>query len=77
MAEAPLLFVNVGWQTHYAGTKGDPTTGGFAYLREHDMGHEAWNFLSSQGKVYGYIPRETTVSLSTPVKFDPPSASIN
>lgn len=41
--------------------QGDPTTGGFGYLRYHDMGHEAWNFLSSQGKVYGYIPRETTV----------------
>lgn len=61
MNEAPLLFVNAGWQTHYAGTKGDPTTGGFGYLREHSMGHEAWNFLPRHGKVYGYIPRETAV----------------
>jgi hypothetical protein len=25
------------------------------------MGHEAWNFLPVRGKVYGYIPRLTTV----------------
>lgn len=61
MSDVQLLFVNAGWQILYAGTKGDPTIGGFGHLRKHDMGHEAWNFLPVKGKVYGYIPRSTTV----------------
>lgn len=61
MSDEPLLFINAGWQIFYVGTKGDPTIGGFGHLRRHDMGHEAWNFLAVKGKVYGYIPRSTTV----------------
>lgn len=61
---APLLFINVGWQIYYQGpANDDPTLGGHGYLREHTMGHEAWNFSAVRGKVYGYIPRETTVKV--------------
>lgn len=64
MTTVPLLFVNVGWQIRYQGsTKDDPTLGGHGYLRDHVVGHEAWNFLPTRGKVYGYIPRETTVNI--------------
>lgn len=64
MSTTPLLFVNVGWQIRYQGpAKDDPTLGGHGYLRKHAMGHEAWNFSHTRGKVYGYIPRETTVKI--------------
>lgn len=60
----PLLFINVGWQVRYRGPAADdPTLGGHGWLRTHKLGHEAWNFLPYHGKVYGYVPRETTVRL--------------
>lgn len=64
MPREPLLFINVGWQLRYAGPAADdPTLGGHGYLREHAMGHEAWNFLPYRGRVYGYVPREATVRI--------------
>lgn len=64
MQREPLVFINVGWQLRYAGPAADdPTLGGHGYLREHSMGHEAWNFLPYRGRVYGYVPREATVRI--------------
>ncbi|MGA0565636.1 DUF3883 domain-containing protein [Ancylobacter sp. VNQ12] len=58
------MFVNIGWMTNYAGpTPEDPTLGGHGHLRNNTVGHEAWNFRPHRGKVYGYIPRNTAVSL--------------
>ncbi len=40
--DPPLLFINVGWMTDYGGRLAtDRTTGGFAYLKDHDHGAEA------------------------------------
>jgi len=50
-----MLVVRVGWMTYYAGSKpGDERPiGGGAYT-EDNVGHELYNFLDMDGKVYGY-----------------------
>lgn len=64
MPVAPLLFVNIGWMLDYAGIKKtDPITGGFGYFKDHDFGHEAWNFAPRQQKLWGYIPGSRGVNL--------------
>lgn len=63
MFTAPVLFVNIGWMKRYAGTRGDRTLGGFGYLKDHAVGHEAWNFAPLRGSMFGYIPRSLKVNL--------------
>lgn len=58
-----LLFVNVGWMVSYRGPANDPTLGGHGWLKDHDYGHEAWNFLPHKGRVYGYVPRSARINL--------------
>lgn len=58
-----LVFVNIGWMVSYQGDANDPTLGGHGYLQTHDLGHEAWNFLPTAGRVYGYVPRSATIQL--------------
>lgn len=51
MRPAPLMFVNIGWMTNYAGpTPEDPALGGHGHLRNNPVGHEAWNFRPHRGK---------------------------
>jgi hypothetical protein len=61
--EEPLLFVNVGWMVSYQGLDNDPTIGGHGWLKTHDYGNEAWNFLPHRGKLYGYVPRSARIDL--------------
>jgi hypothetical protein len=60
----PVVFVNIGWMRDYAGaTAGDPMIGGHGHLRSSSVGHEAWNFQPHRGRVYGYIPRNSSIAL--------------
>ncbi len=61
--DEPLVFVNIGWMVAYKGPYNDPTIGGHGWLKTHDYGHEAWNFLPESGKLYGYIPRSARINL--------------
>lgn len=59
----PLVFINIGWMKEYKGPDNDPTIGGHGYLKDHDFGHEAWNFAPTRGRYYGYIPRSARINL--------------
>ena len=58
-----LFFVNIGWMVSYRGGADDPTLGGHGYLKSHSLGHEAWTFLSTGGRVYGYVPGSSNINL--------------
>ncbi|MBZ9892300.1 DUF3883 domain-containing protein [Mesorhizobium sp. BR1-1-3] len=63
-AVPPMIFFNVGWMKRYSGMADDDLTlGRHAYLRDHSHGHESFNFLPSRGKVYGYQPKGTRLSI--------------
>lgn len=59
----PLVFVNIGWMVAYLGPYKDPTLGGHGWLKTHDYGYEAWNFLPQNGKLHGYVPRSARIRL--------------
>lgn len=60
-----LVFVNVCWMVKYAGpSSNDPCLGGFGYLKDHEVGHESWNFMPRGGKLYGYAPRSTRIDVT-------------
>ena len=60
-----MVFVNIGWMRDYAGVSADdPTLGGHGYLKANKTGHEAWNFLPSGKKVYGYVPRQARINIA-------------
>jgi len=61
--DEPLVFVNIGWMVAYKGPYNDPTIGGHGWLKNHDYGHEAWNFLPQATRLYGYIPRSARINL--------------
>jgi len=61
--DEPIIFVNIGWMVAYKGPNNDPTIGGHGWLKSHDYGHEAWNFLPHEGKLYGYVPRSARINL--------------
>jgi len=61
--DEPLVFVNIGWMVSYRGTKNDPTLGGHGWLKAHDSGLEAWNFLPYRKKLYGYVPRSARIDI--------------
>jgi len=58
-----LVFVNVGWMVSYQGPTNDPTLGGHGWLKTHDYGHEAWNYLPHDGNLYGYVPRSARIDI--------------
>lgn len=59
-----LVFVNIGWMVLYKGDDNDQTRGGHKDLQSHNRGYEAWNFLPTDGHVYGYVPGPTTIKLT-------------
>jgi len=59
-----IVMVNISWMRHYAGASAaDPCIGGFAYVKENDDGHEAWNFTPWRGRVYGHIPGDGRIRI--------------
>lgn len=54
--QPPIIYFNIGWMKHYAGTDpDDPTRGNMGFLKENKHGAEAFNFLPTQdGKLRGY-----------------------
>lgn len=58
-----LVFVNVGWMVSYQGSTNDPTLGGHGWLKTHDYGHEAWNYLPHEGNLFGYVPRSARINI--------------
>ncbi len=58
-----LVFINVGWMVSYQGPTNDPTLGGHGWLKTHDYGHEAWNYLPHEGNLYGYVPRSARINI--------------
>ena len=63
LMEEPLIFVNIGWMVAYKGPTNDPTIGGHGWLKSHNFGYEAWNFLPYRNKLYGYVPRSARINL--------------
>lgn len=57
MQQPKIIFFNIGWMAHYTGkVKNDRTVGNHGYLKEHTHGHECYNFLPYNNKVYAYTP---------------------
>lgn len=54
MRKTKLIFLNVGWMEKYQGLNGDSIQGGGGFVQEHGYGHEMFNFLPWQGRMYGY-----------------------
>jgi len=54
----PMIYFNIGWMKHYAGTADDdPTIGGHSYLGSNRHGAEAFNFASNVDDfLRGYRP---------------------
>ena len=50
-----LVFLNIGWMKNYRGFSGDKITGGGSFVAQKGYGHEIYNFLPEQGKVFGYV----------------------
>jgi hypothetical protein len=52
----PMLFLRIGWMRFYEGLSDDDQIhGGGAFVREHGYGHEMFNFLPFNGRMYGYV----------------------
>ena len=65
MILTPIVLINIGWMKRYAGLSADdPTLGGHGHLKEHKSGHEAWNFLPYNDKMYGYVPRSARINIT-------------
>lgn len=53
--QPPMIFLRTGWMKHYRGvTDDDPISGGGRFVDENQFGHEMFNFLPFNGRVYGY-----------------------
>ena len=64
MTLEPMVFVNIGWMKDYNGpSASDTPVGGHGYLKDGNLGHEAFNFAVLKGKVYGYVPRSARINL--------------
>lgn len=51
----PIIFLRTGWMINYRGvTKNDQIYGGGKFVEENRFGHEMYNFLPFNGRVYGY-----------------------
>lgn len=49
-----VLFLNVGWMDNYRGLNGDNILGGGGFVEQFGYGHEIFNFLPYEGRMYGY-----------------------
>lgn len=49
-----LVFLNIGWMSHYDGIEGDSIARGGKY-NQHSVGHEVCNFTDNNGTLYGYV----------------------
>lgn len=53
---ARLVFFNTGWMDRYQGLNNrDVIRGGGGFVREYRYGHEIFNFLPWDNKMYGYV----------------------
>ncbi len=50
-----IVFLNIGWMKNYQGFSGDKITGGGSFVAKKGYGHEIYNFLPEQDKVFGYV----------------------
>ena len=50
-----IVFLNIGWMKNYQGFSEDKIIGGGSFVAEKGYGHEIYNFLPEQGKVFGYV----------------------
>ena len=59
-----MLFLNVGWMKHYTGENvDDRTLGNHKFLKDHDFGDEAYNFVDVNGRCYGSHPSSRGTNL--------------
>lgn len=71
--DSPMIFFNIGWMINYRGqTKADRLRGDFKYIQKNGTGHEQYNFLPTDGWLYGYAPLEWRKG-----EEDPPSIDID
>lgn len=58
-----MVFFNVGWMKDYRGLeKGDKIVGGGSYVAKTNLGHEIYNFLPLEGKMYGFVETKNYLS---------------
>lgn len=68
--ESPIIFINIGWMKKYAGPSATDKleADNFGYFKnnknKNPIGHEQWNFLETDGYVYGYVPRSAGINIS-------------
>ena len=68
-SESPFLAINVAWMKRYEGrTEEDPVSAdNFGYFgrlgNPPSDAHEQWNFADTEGSVYGYVPRSSSISV--------------
>ncbi|MDN7131329.1 DUF3883 domain-containing protein [Halomonas sp. MC140] len=66
----PVVFINIGWMKKYAGPSPDDPllADNFGYFKQdktkNAVGHEQWNFLGTDGHVYGYVPRSSGINIT-------------
>jgi tetratricopeptide (TPR) repeat protein len=59
-----IIFCRIGWMNNYKGIDNDSVSGGFEWVREHNYGHEMFNYLPIDGMVYGYVkPQANSINL--------------
>lgn len=60
-----IVFLNIGWMAEYQGPRHDDRTkGGHRYLKNHNLGHESFNFAAHDGKVLGYVPGTYDININ-------------
>ena len=58
-----IVFFNIGWMKDYRGLeKGDKIVGGGSYVAKTNLGHEIYNFLPIEGKMYGFVETKNYLS---------------
>lgn len=69
--DAPMIFFNIGWMAHYQGLNDDDKIkGNFGYIKENNSGHEQFNFLPTNGWLYGYAPIRWLEGADAPNKIN-------
>jgi 5-methylcytosine-specific restriction enzyme A len=59
--QPPMIFLRTGWMKYYRGvTIDDQIHGGGKFVDENGFGHEIYNFLPLNGRVYGYCRNRST-----------------
>jgi hypothetical protein len=58
-----ILICRIAWMTSYQGREKKKPHSGAAYVRKHGFGHEAYNFLDCNGRVYGYVEHPGNMNL--------------